>query len=95
MPAVPESPKPRRSPIYALQVQAFLEAAEEIEIDEDTFEDLVDGLDDDEPAPHGGEVRPESDDALELDENDGYDDPEYNTLVEECEPPRWFKNYLS
>lgn len=78
-----EDPQQRKSEIHALQVHAFLDAADEVDVDNDTVEDLLEGLEDD-PASHAGEVRPDTDDALDLDENDGFDDPEYNALVEEC-----------
>lgn len=84
-PGTPDTPRPRRNQIYILQVQAFLEAAEETDIDQDTFDDIVACLDDDDATPHTDEVRPEPDDALDLEANDGFDDPEYNALVEECE----------
>lgn len=35
------------SPIHALQLRAFLGAAEDVEVDPDTIEDLLDGLSED------------------------------------------------
>lgn len=35
------------SPLHALQLRAFLSAAEDVEVDPDTIEDLLEGLSDD------------------------------------------------
>jgi hypothetical protein len=43
----PPSIQPKRSAYFYSQVQAFLDAAEEVDIDEDTIEDILDGLDPD------------------------------------------------
>jgi hypothetical protein len=73
---------PRHSPIYGLQVQAFLDAADDVDADEDVLEDLLDGFDD-KPHAHDGERRLDVDDAFEVGENDGLDDSDYNALVHE------------
>jgi NAD-dependent histone deacetylase SIR2 len=62
---------PSRS--YALQVRVFLEAAEDIEIDADTIEDILDGFDD-------VEVRVE--DQIEPDQEDVETDGEDNSAFE-------------
>jgi hypothetical protein len=80
-----EMSSPRRNVIHALQVQAFLDAADEVDVDDDTLADVLDGLKDaPHPHEHDKEMRTEAEDALELEENDGFDDPEYMALVEEC-----------
>jgi hypothetical protein len=56
-----------------------------VDADEETLEDLLEGCEDEEPHAHDGELRPDAEEALELEENDGFDDPEYLTLVHECE----------
>ncbi len=46
-PPVSGPPKPRRSAassLYAIQVRAFLEAAEAVDTDPDVIEDILDGL---------------------------------------------------
>jgi hypothetical protein len=78
-------PAPRPSAIHRLQVQAFLDAAEDVDVDEETIEDLLEGCEDEEPHAHDAELRPDAEEAFEPEENDGFDDPEYLALVEECE----------
>jgi hypothetical protein len=78
------NPPPRRSPVYELQLQAFLDAADDVDVDEDVLEDLLDGFEGEpEPHAHDGERRLDANDAFEVEENDGLDDPEYEALVQE------------
>ncbi|KAI0687145.1 SIR2-domain-containing protein [Cerioporus squamosus] len=60
-PPVSGPPKPRRSAassLHAIQVRAFLEAAEEVDTDPDVIEDILDGL----PMDHASEGDPEDED---------------------------------
>jgi hypothetical protein len=75
----------RPNTIHLLQAQAFIEAAEDIVVDDNVIEDLAVGLDLNDLDTKAGdsELHLDVDDALELDENDGLDDPEYNALMDE------------
>jgi hypothetical protein len=83
--AAPASRGLRIGIIHRLQVQAFVDAAEEVDVEEDVLDDLLEGIEDeDEPREHEGELRLDAKESFEPEENDGLDDPEYIQLIEEC-----------
>jgi hypothetical protein len=67
--------------IHILQAQAFIEAAEDIVVEDDVINDLRAGLED--FLDINGELRLDAEEALKIDEDDGLDDPVYNALVDE------------
>jgi hypothetical protein len=81
----------RTSTIHRIQVQAFLDAAEEVDADEETLNDLLEGLDIDEPSGEL-ELRLDAEEAFEPEEDDGFDDPGYNLLLEECESIHYLRD---
>jgi hypothetical protein len=82
------SSAPRKKPgrIYRLQTQAFLDAAEDVDADEEILNDLLKDFGDDDfedPAKHLEELHLDTEEALEPEVYDELEDPAYVALLKE------------
>lgn len=79
-------PRKKPSHIYRLQTQAFLDAAEDVDADEEILNDLLEGFGDDEledPTEHLEELHLDTEEALEPEDFNELDEPQYVALLNE------------